>query len=529
MIFYTFFSKRESSKTLLLLKSYHTEVPMEAIYIGIVVFLFALAIIDLAIGVSNDAVNFLNSAVGSKAGTYKTVLLIASVGIFLGSAFSNGMMDLTRHGIFQPEYFTFGELMNVFLAVMVADIILLDIFNSLGLPTSTTVSRVFELLGAAFTLAAIKCATSDTGLPLADYINTDKALTVIIAIFLSVALAFAFGMLVQFIVRTIFSFNYERHLTWKIGVFGGLCITGIIYFMLIKGVKDMSFMTPEIKTWIDDHTGRIVLTSFVVFTGISQIMHALHVSVLRFIVLTGTMSLAMAFAGNDLVNFIGVPLAGYEIFGYFSEAVASGRTNAVRMTMEQLNGPATTPVYFLIISGAIMVISLMTSEKAKNVVRTSVNLSSQDGGDEMFGSSRPARHIVRASRNGAEWLTEHTPNRVRRWIGTRFDATEAIIPEGAAFDLVRASVNLVLAGLLVALGTSWKLPLSTTYVTFMVAKGTSLADRAWGRESAVFRITGVISVIGGWLVTAGAAFLLASIIVAAMHVGGIYVAAEEKL
>lgn len=497
---------------------------METIYLCIVIFLFALAILDLSIGVSNDAVNFLNSAVGSKAGSYKMVLIFAAIGIFIGSCFSNGMMDLTRHGIFQPQHFTFAELMNVFMAVMVADIILLDIFNSLGLPTSTTVSRVFELLGASFTLAAAKIISEGSNLPLSDYINTDKALTVIIAIFLSVAIAFFFGALVQYITRLIFTFNFHKNLKWKIGIFGGLCITAIIYFMLIKGVRDMSFMTPELKALIDENTGKIVLISFAFFTVVSQILYACGLNVLRFVVLFGTTSLAMAFAGNDLVNFIGVPVSGFEIFGYFREGIASGMADASSMTMERLNDPTRTPVYFLVISGVIMVISLVNSEKAKNVVKTSVGLSSQESGDEMFGSSSAARHIVRFSRNIGEWVDDHMPRGMRRWVETRFDTNEAIMPEGAAFDLVRASVNLVLAGLLVALGTSFKLPLSTTYVTFMVAMGTSLADRAWGRESAVFRITGVISVIGGWLVTAGASFILAAIFVVAMHYGGIYVA-----
>lgn len=496
---------------------------METIYLCIVIFLFALAILDLSIGVSNDAVNFLNSAVGSKAGSYKVVLIFAAIGIFVGSCFSNGMMDLTRHGIFQPQHFTFAELMNVFMAVMVADIILLDIFNSLGLPTSTTVSRVFELLGASFTLAAAKIMSDGSSLPLSEYINTDKALTVIIAIFLSVAVAFFFGALVQYITRLIFSFNFLRNIKWKIGVFGGLCITAIIYFMLIKGVRDMSFMTPEFKAFIDSNTCVIVCASFVASTILSQILYALGINVLRVIVLFGTMSLAMAFAGNDLVNFIGVPVSGFEIFGYFREGVEAGLADPSAMTMERLNDPSHTPIYFLIISGIVMVVSLMNSEKAKNVVKTSVSLASQEGGDEMFGSSSAARHIVRFSRNMGEWVDDHTPQRVRRWVNTRFDTNDAIIPEGAAFDLVRASVNLVLAGLLVALGTSFKLPLSTTYVTFMVAMGSSLADRAWGRESAVFRITGVISVIGGWLVTAGASFILAAIFVVAMHYGGIYV------
>ncbi len=498
---------------------------METLYLGIVIFLFALAILDLSIGVSNDAVNFLNSAVGARAGSYKTVLWVAAVGIFIGAAFSNGMMDLTRHGIFKPEHFTFSELMNIFMAVMVADIILLDIFNSLGLPTSTTVSRVFELLGASFVLAIVKWLSAPQLLSLGDYINAETALTVIIAIFLSVAVAFFFGSVVQYITRLIFSFNYKRHLKWKIGLFGGTCFTAILYFMLIKGVSGMSFATPTFKSFIASNTQLIMFISFVVSTLISYLLHALGISVFRLIVMFGTMSLAMAFAGNDLVNFIGVPLSGYEIYGYFREAIADGISDPSNMNMHRLNDPNNASWLFLMLSGLVMVMSLMRSEKAKNVVKTSVSLSSQEAGDEMFGSSRAARHIVRFARNIGEWVDEHTPVRVHRWVGRRLDASEAIMPEGAAFDLVRASVNLVLAGLLVALGTSWKLPLSTTYVTFMVAMGTSLADRAWGRETAVFRITGVISVIGGWIVTAGVSFILAAIFVVAMHYGGLYVSA----
>lgn len=496
---------------------------METLYLLIVVFLFALAVIDLAIGVSNDAVNFLNSAVGSRAGTYKTVLIVAAVGIFLGSCFSNGMMDLTRHGIFRPEHFTFRQLMDIFMAVMVADIILLDIFNSLGLPTSTTVSRVFELLGASFTLALVKMHVEDGGLALTEYINTDKALTVILSIFLSVTIAFVFGAVVQWLTRLLFSFNYRPALRYLAGLFGGLACSAIVYFMLIKGVRDMSFMTVDLKCFIDEHTPIIMCLCFAVTGVVCQVLHAVGVNVLRLVVLLGTLSLAMAFAGNDLVNFIGVPIAGFEIFGYFRAALSAGVSDPAAMTMEALNGPSNTPLYFLIISGVIMVVSLSRSEKAKNVVKTSVSLSSQDGGDEMFGSSSAARHIVRFARGIGDWVDEHTPERIRRGIDRRFDTQEAILPDGAAFDLLRASINLVLAGLLVALGTSLKLPLSTTYVTFMVAMGTSLADRAWGRESAVFRITGVISVIGGWLVTAGASFILAALIVVAMHFGGMWV------
>lgn len=491
---------------------------METIYLCIVIFIFALAIFDLTVGVSNDAVNFLNSAIGSKAASFKAIIAIASIGVFAGASMSNGMMDIARHGMFNPQYFEFQELMYLFMAVIVADIILLDTFNSLGLPTSTTVSMVFELLGATCCIAMIKVFSGNTDIPFADHINTDKALTVILGIFISVAIAFFFGSIVQWISRLIFTFKYKRGLTWKIGIYGGFAITAIIYFMLIKGLKDNALMTAEIKQYISDNTWTIMLCCFVGFSILMQILHFFKINVLKIIVMLGTFALAMAFAGNDLVNFIGVPLAGFESFGYFIDGGGD-----VNMTMNKLNEPHVTPIYFLIIAGTIMVFALATSKKAHNVVKTSVDLARQDGGDEMFGSSKAARRLVRTSNNIGNWFINVTPAKVRHWINKRFDTTESDMPEGAAFDLIRASVNLVLAGLLVALGTSMKLPLSTTYVTFMVAMGSSLADRAWSRESAVFRITGVISVIGGWLITAGAAFTLAAIMALAMFYGGIWV------
>lgn len=490
---------------------------MEYVFLGIIVFLFLLAAFDLSVGVSNDAVNFLNSAVGSKAAKFRTVIIIAALGVFLGAVMSNGMMDIARHGIFRPEQFSFFDLICIFMAVMVTDIILLDIFNSLGMPTSTTVSMVFELLGATFAISLFKLASDTTGLGFDDLLNTEKALSVIIGIFLSVAIAFFFGTLVQYLSRLWFSFDYRKGLRWKIGLFGGLSITAIIYFLLLKGAKDLTFMTPDVKAWIVHNTALILLGCFAVFTLICQLLHALKVNVFKVIVLTGTFALAMAFAGNDLVNFIGVPLAG---FASFQDWTANGMSNPESFMMESLNGPATTPVLFLFIAGIIMVISLATSKKAKKVVSTSVNLSRQDSGDEMFGSSRIARRLVRWVISISEWIVNHTPAAVRRWVAKRLDTNQAILDDGAAFDLVRGSINLVLAGALIALGTSLKLPLSTTYVTFMVAMGTSLADRAWGRESAVFRITGVISVIGGWFITAGAAFIGAAILVSLMYVGG---------
>lgn len=488
---------------------------MDFLFIGVVIFLFMLAVFDLWVGVSNDAVNFLTSALGSKAAPLKRVLLVASVGVFVGAAMSNGMMDIARHGIFRPENFSFYEIICIFMAVMVTDIILLDVFNTLGMPTSTTVSMVFELLGATFVVALIKMAAG-AGVGFSELLNTEKALSVILGIFLSVAIAFFFGTLVQFLARTVFTFNYRSRLKWKIGIFGGVCTTAIVYFLLLKGVSNMAFMTPALKEWINSHTAVIILGSLGVFTVVMQALHALKVNVLKVIVLMGTFALAMAFAGNDLVNFIGVPLSGLSAWQDFS---ANGSGDAHGFLMDSLNGPADTPVYFLIGAGMIMVVSLATSKKAHNVTRTEIGLGSQQGGDEMFGSSRIARRLVRWTLSLLAWVRRVTPARVRGWFNRRFNADETIMESGAAFDLVRGSINLVLAGGLIALGTSMKLPLSTTFVTFMVAMGTSLADRAWGRESAVFRITGVISVIGGWFLTAGVAFIGAGIIVAIMHFG----------
>ena len=489
---------------------------MEILFLCIVIFLFLLAVFDLSVGVSNDAVNFLNSAIGSKAASFKRVLIVASIGVFIGAAMSNGMMDIARHGIFRPEHFSFYDLICIFMAVMVTDIILLDIFNSLGMPTSTTVSMVFELLGATFVVALIKMA-GGVELGFDELLNTEKALSVIFGIFLSVAIAFFFGTLVQFISRMIFTFEYRSRLKWKIGLFGGICATAIVYFLLIKGAKDLTFMTPGLKAWINSNTAIIILSCFAFFTVLMQLLHICRVNVLKVIVLMGTFALAMAFAGNDLVNFIGVPLSG---LASYQDYMANGGGDARGFLMDSLNGPADTPVYFLIGAGVIMVVALATSQKARNVAKTEIGLGSQQGGDEMFGSSRIARRLVRWTLRVLSWVRRVTPLKVRRWFNRRFNVDDTIIEQGAAFDLVRGSVNLVLAGALIALGTSLKLPLSTTFVRFMVAMGTSLADRAWGRESAVFRITGVISVIGGWFITAGAAFIGAGVIVAAMHFGG---------
>lgn len=494
---------------------------METIYFGFVVFLFVLAVFDLMVGVSNDAVNFLQSAIGAKVAKFKTILTIAAIGIFTGAALSNGMMEVARNGVFHPSFFSFQDVMFIFLAVMASDIVLLDIFNTLGMPTSTTVSMVFELLGGTFALALMKVA-GDPSLHVADLMNTSKALTMIMAIFVSVAIAFVVGAFVQYISRTLFTFVYKNNsLKWKIGIFGGLAFTAIIYFMLIKGLGNVSFISDAAHEWINTHSWTICGICFVVTAVLSQVLFALKVNVFKILVLIGTFALAMAFAGNDLVNFIGVPLAGYSSFQDYS---ANAGGDAAGYMMDSLNGPAHTPVLFLIAAGLIMVISLATSKKAFNVVKTSVDLARQDAGDEMFGSSKMARVLVRFSTNTASALSELVPNGVKRWFAKRFDNENVVLPQGAAFDGIRATVNLVVSSLLIALGTSLTLPLSTTYVTFMVAMGSSLADKAWGRESAVFRITGVISVIGGWFITAGAAFILCFLVALAMSLGGLTMA-----
>ncbi len=494
---------------------------MEWIYLCFVVFLFVLAVSDLWVGVSNDAVNFLNSAVGAKAAKFRTAIIVAALGVFCGATMSNGMMDIARHGIFQPEHFAFSELMYIFLAVMVTDIILLDAFNSLGMPTSTTVSMVFELLGASFAFALLKMNGDEGGLGFSDYLNTSKALSVIVGIFVSVAIAFTVGAVVQWLTRMVFTFKYSGKLKWKIGIFGGFAVTCIVYFMLLKGIKTMSFMNTDIKQWIADNTLIILGGCMVFFTILMQILHACKVNVFKVVVLIGTFALATAFAGNDLVNFIGVPLAGYESFLDWKNA---GAGDPSAHMMGALDGEARTPFVFLLAAGIIMVVSLATSKKAHNVTKTEINLAKQDEGEEMFGSSRVARSLVRMTSSAANFIVRHTPDSIRSWIDRRFDNTEIEKEEGASYDLVRASVNLVISSLLIALGTSLKLPLSTTYVTFMVAMGTSLADRAWSRESAVYRVTGVLSVIGGWFMTAGIAFTAAFIIAMIMHFGGVVAA-----
>ena len=492
---------------------------METFYLFLIIFLFVLAVFDLSVGVSNDAVNFMNSAIGSKAASFKVIMVIAAIGIFVGASLSNGMMDIARHGIYQPQHFYFSEIMCILLAVMLTDVVLLDIFNSLGMPTSTTVSLVFELLGGTVAISLIKIANSNGALQLGDLLNTDKAFTVILAIFLSVAIAFFFGAIVQYISRLIFTFNYKKHMNYFIGLFGGLAATSILYFMLIKGLKESSFMEGDLKTMIYSNTDTIVWGALIFFTLLMQVLHWLKVNVFKVVILLGTFALALAFAGNDLVNFIGVPLAGYS--SYMDLMAQGGTTTTDTFLMESLLEPAKTPWYFLVGSGLVMVIALATSKKAQAVIKTSVDLARQSDGNENFGTSPVARVLVRTCNNASNTILSVVPLRVKDWIDSRFNNNEIILEDKASFDLVRASVNVVLSGLLIALGTSLKLPLSTTYVTFMVAMGSSLADRAWGRESAVYRITGVLSVIGGWFITAGAAFTICFLVALLIHVGGI--------
>ena len=477
---------------------------MEYIYLVVLVFIFSLSCYDLTAGVSTDAGNFLSAGMGSKTAKLKVLFTVAAVGIFVGAITSNGMMDIARHGILNPDFYYMSEVICIFLAVGVSDVILLDIFNTLGMPTSSTVSMVFELLGGSTAFAIVKLM-NNSDLTYAQLINTDKALSIILGIFLSVAIAFVFGYIVMWITRLVFTFKYKDHSRWAMGIFGGISITLIMFFLLVSGLGKSSFMTAEVKSWIETNQATIFIGCFLLFSIIMQVLYAIGVNIFRIIVLFGTFALAMAFAGNDLVNFIGVPLAALSSYQYYVEA---GAGDPSQFCVSRLHESAHTPIYFLIIAGTIMVIALITSKKARKVINTSVNLSRQDAGEEIFSSSKIARSTVRNVMSLSNTISKYIPNKAKRWLDTRFNSDEAIMADGAAFDLVRASVNLVLAGLLIIIGTSLQLPLSTTYVAFMVAMGSSLADRAWGRETAVYRITGVVSVIGGWFITAGAAFIL---------------------
>lgn len=490
---------------------------METLLPVIVGIVILLAIMGLCAGVSNDASNFMSAAVGTGSASYRVVTIIASAGIIFGSLMSNGMMEIARKGVFAPEYFYANELIYIFISVIISNLLLLDIFNRLGLPTSTSVSLVFELIGASFAISLFKIRSGNCSVGMSELINTDKAMTMILGIFVSVAVAFVFSIVIQWITRIIFTFNYKRNLKYKIGIFGGIATTALIYFMLIKGMGGAPFMKESFKLWINEHTMQILGLCFVFFSILMQILYFLKFNVLKIIVLIGTFALAMAFAGNDLVNFIGVPLACLDTY---LDVKASGAPLDQHL-MGSLNQPANASMVYIIIAGIIMVITLLTSKKAKIVLQTSIDLSKQNTGDESFGTSYAARAVVRFFNNLANSVVSIVPQKVKAWINSRFNQKEIIIEDNAAFDLIRGLVSIVLASMLIAAGTSLKMPLSTTYVVFMVSMGASFADRAWSRESAVFRVTGVFSVIGGWLITAVVAFFLAFVFALFLNFTGI--------
>lgn len=497
---------------------------MENIYIFLLVVLFILAVSDLIVGISNDAVNFLNSAVGSNVAPFRVILLVAAFGILIGATFSSGMMEIARSGVFYPQNFFFNEIIIIFLAVMIADVILLDTFNTFGLPTSTTVSIIFELLGAAVAISLIKIFHStDTLADLSGYINTGRALGITSGILLSVVIAFTLGTIIQFFTRLLFSFNYHNNLRIFGAIWGSLAIVSIIYFMIVKGARGASFMTPEILQWLETHTLKLLIYAFLGLTIFFQMLIVFfRINILKIVVLVGTFSLAMAFAGNDLVNFIGVPLAGYESIKII---ISDPTIDPSAYSMEFLLDPVKTPTGFLVLAGFIMVITLFLSKKARTVTRTEVDLARQDSENERFTSSVFSRAVVRQSVEASKIFSRLLPQKLQVYIESRFDNKSVrkkseFKSDKSSFDLLRASVNMFVASILIALATSLKLPLSTTYVTFMVAMGTSLADRAWGRENAVYRITGVFTVIAGWFFTAFSAFTLAFFIAVFIHWGG---------
>ena len=484
-------------------------------YILMLIALAILATVDLVVGVSNDAVNFLNSAIGSKAIAIRNIMIIASIGVFFGAITSSGMMEVARKGIFNPGMFMFQDIMFIFMAVMITDILLLDVFNTLGMPTSTTVSIVFELLGAAVAISLIKISQNDAESISAiwNYINYEKASLIIFGILLSVVVAFSVGALVQFVSRLIYSFNFEKRPSYINALFGGFAITAITYFIIIKGMKGTPYYK-DVKYLIEDNTLSIIAGSFLLWTIISQVFIKLfNLNILKLIIGIGTFSLAMAFSGNDLVNFIGVPIAAWN--SYEAWSVSGVEANA--FSMEILAKKVPSNVWLLLIAGGIMVITLWTSSKAKNVIKTGIDLSRQGEGHEKFQPNPLSRLVVRASMGINAGLTYVLPAKTIAFVDSKFQKPVIELPkdktyELPAFDMVRASVNLIVAGILISIATSLKLPLSTTYVTFMVAMGTSLADRAWGRESAVYRVAGVINVVGGWFLTAITAFLAAALV-----------------
>ena len=497
---------------------------MGDIYILMLVALVVLAAIDLVVGVSNDAVNFLNSAIGSKAISIKWILVIASLGVGIGAITSSGMMEVARKGIFNPGEFYFNEIMFIFMAVMITDILLLDVFNSLGMPTSTTVSIVFELLGAAVAMALIKISNNDAEslVNLGKYINSDKALLIISGILLSVFIAFSVGAIVQFISRLLYSFHFEKSKSYVNALFGGFAITAITYFIFVKGMKGTPFYG-DVKHLIEGKTFQIILYGFIGWTLLSQlVISVFKVNILKFVIIIGTFSLAMAFAGNDLVNFIGVPIAAWN--SYEAWSVSGVAANEFSMGVLAQKVPSNPKL--LLLAGGIMVVTLWFSKKAKTVIETGINLSRQGEGHEKFQSNAASRTVVRGAILFNEGIIKIFPKSMLKWVDSKFQKPVIDLPkdksyELPAFDMVRASVNLFVAGILISIGTSLKLPLSTTYVTFMVAMGTSLADRAWGRESAVFRVAGVFNVIGGWFLTALSAFTVAAVFAYIIYLGEI--------
>lgn len=477
--------------------------------------LAVLAIVDLVVGVSNDAVNFLNSAIGSKAISVKNIMIIASIGVFFGAVTSSGMMEVARKGIFNPNMFMFQDIMIIFMAVMITDILLLDIFNSLGMPTSTTVSIVFELLGAAVCISLLKISANDAQSfnDIWSYINHETATKIIFGILLSVAVAFSVGAIVQFVSRLIYSFNFEKRASYINALFGGFAITAITYFIIIKGMKGTPFYK-DIKHLIEGNTILIILVSFVTWSLISQaLIQLFKINILKLIIGIGTFSLAMAFSGNDLVNFVGVPIAAWNSY----QAWETSGIAADAFSMGVLAKKVPSNIWLLLVAGGIMVVTLWTSSKAQNVIKTGIDLSRQGEGHEKFQPNPLSRIAVRTAMGINFGISKIFPKKVLDFVDSKFQKPVIELPkdktyELPAFDMVRASVNLIVAGILISIATSMKLPLSTTYVTFMVAMGTSLADRAWGRESAVYRVAGVINVVGGWFLTAITAFLAAALV-----------------
>ncbi|MGI9533165.1 anion permease [Lutimonas sp.] len=495
---------------------------MENIYFLMIMALIVLAVADLVVGVSNDAVNFLNSALGSKAVSFRTIMIVASLGIAFGAIFSSGMMEVARKGIFVPGEFYFNEIMIIFLAVMITDILLLDFFNTLGMPTSTTVSIVFELLGAAVAMALIKIGADNGSIgDVLNYINTQKATEIILGILLSVVVAFSVGALVQYVSRVLLSFDFEQKAKWVGAVFGGFALAAITYFIFIKGLKGTDYYA-SIKPMIEGKTLIIVTISFIVWSLLSYIsIVVFKVNIYKLIIIIGTFALALAFAGNDLVNFIGVPIAAWQSY----EAWVVSGVPATEFSMDVLSKKVPTPTLFLVGAGLIMVLTLWLSSKAKNVVKTSIDLSSQEDTKERFEPHWLSRNLVKLTINISDYTNTVIPRPVLNKIEKQFKKPVIKLSkdkshELPAFDMVRAAVNLMVASVLISIATSMKLPLSTTYVTFMVAMGTSLADRAWGSESAVYRVAGVLNVIGGWFFTAISAFVAAGTVAYLIHLGG---------